>query len=153
MLSTVVLPWLHYLTVMMMAGGAVAELYLLRLPPSAATVQLLPRVDRFYGITAALVLITGILRMQYGGKGPDWYWNNGLMHALLGAFGLAALVSIGPTLRFLRWQRALAADGGLPGEPELAQMRSRVHVQLMLAAVVALLITLIARGYGAPAAG
>ena len=73
MLSTVVLPWLHYLTVMMMAGGAVAELYLLRLAPTPATLTLLPRVDRFYGITAALVLVTGILRMVYGGKGPDWF--------------------------------------------------------------------------------
>lgn len=153
MLSTVVLPWLHYLTVMMMAGGAVAELYLLRLAPTPATLTLLPRVDRFYGITAALVLVTGILRMVYGGKGPDWYWHNGLMHALLGVFALAAAVSVIPTLRFLRWQRSVAAGGAAPDEATLRSTRSLVHAQLMLMAVVALLITLVAKGYGARAAG
>ncbi|HSW12510.1 MAG TPA: DUF2214 family protein [Solimonas sp.] len=147
MLETVVLPWIHYLAVMMMMAGAGAELYLLRLTPNAETLRLLPRVDRFYGITAGLVLLTGILRMYHGGKGADWYWQNGLMHGAIGAFVLAALISIVPTIRFMRWSKQL--DGGtLPPAETVRKAGVLIHVQLTLVALVALLITLVARGYG-----
>lgn len=147
--STVILPWIHYLAVLMMAGGAVAELYLLRLPASPDVVRLLPRVDRFYGITAVLTFATGILRMYHGGKGADWYWHNGLMHGVITAFVVAALVSVAPTVRFIRWNRQLGAGGSLPSEAELRKTKALVHVQLTLVALIALLVTLVARGYGA----
>lgn len=147
MLETIVLPWVHYLAVLMMAGTAVAELYLLKLTPTAETVRLLPRVDRFYGITAVLVFVTGLLRMYHGGKGADWYWHNGLMHGAISAFVLAALISIIPTIRFLRWSRQLDS-GALPSTDAVRKTRVLVHVQLTLVALVALLITLVAKSYG-----
>lgn len=148
MLETVILPWVHYLAVLMMAGGAVAELYLLKLTPNAQTLRLLPRVDRVYGASAALVLITGLLRMYHGGKGADWYWHNGLMHGLIGLFVLAALISIVPTVRYLRWSKALDARGTLPMEADVRKTKILVHVQLTMVALVALLITMVAKGYG-----
>jgi putative membrane protein len=148
MLATVVLPWIHYLAVLMMAGGAVAELYLLKLSPTPETVRLLPRVDRFYGITAVLTLVTGILRMYHGGKGADWYWHNGLMHGVITVFIVAGLISIVPTLRFLRWNKALGAGGALPDADAVRKTKILVHVQLTLVALIALMITLVARGYG-----
>jgi putative membrane protein len=147
MLSTVVLPWLHYVAIMMMAGAAVAELYLLKLSPNSETVRLLPRIDRFYGINAGIVFVTGVLRMYHGGKGADWYWSNGLMHGVISAFVVAALISLLPTVRFIRWNNALSR-GDLPGAGDFRSARILVHVQLMLLALVALLITLVAKGYG-----
>lgn len=150
MLATVVLPWVHYLAVLMMMAGAGAELYLLKLSPNAETVRLLPRVDRFYGITAGLVLVTGLLRMYHGGKGADWYWHNGLMHGVITAFILAALISIVPTVRFMRWSKQLDS-GALPSADTVRKTRILVHVQLTLVALVALLITMVAKGFGARA--
>jgi putative membrane protein len=148
MLSTVVLPWIHYIAVMMMAGALVAELYLLRLTPSHETVRLLPRVDLFYGIAAMVVFATGILRIYFGGKGPDWYWANGLMHGTIGVFVLAALVSLAPTFRFRRWAAASLASHTLPTEAEVRRLRPLVHTQLTALGLVALMITAVAKGYG-----
>ena len=150
MLSTIVLPWLHYLAILMMAGAAVAELYLLKLKPSDEVVRLLSRVDLVYGITAGAVLITGLLRVYHGGKGADYYWHNGAFHGVLGLFILAALISLVPTMRFARWKKALAT-GALPGEAEIRKTRPLVHVQLTLVALIALLITMVARGYATAA--
>lgn len=150
MLSHIVLPWLHYLAILMMAGAAVAELYLLKLKPSDEWVRLLSRVDLFYGITAGAVLITGLLRVYHGGKGADYYWHNGAFHAVLGLFILAALISLIPTVRFMRWKKALAT-GALPNDAEIRKTRPLVHAQLMLVALMALLITMVARGYAATA--
>lgn len=148
MLATVVLPWIHYLAVLMMAGCAVAELYLLKLSPTPETVRLLPRVDRFYAITAVLTFVTGILRMYHGGKGADWYWHNGLMHGVITIFIVAGLISIAPTLRFIRWNKALGAGGALPDAAAVRKTKVLVHVQLTLVALIALMITLVARGFG-----
>jgi putative membrane protein len=148
MLSTVILPWLHYVTLLMMAGAAVAELYLLRLPATADTVRLLPRVDLFYGLNAIGVLVTGLLRMYHGGKGADYYWSNGLMHGLLTAYFIAFLISLVPTLRFRRWARSLSVDGSLPTPEGVRKTAPLVHIQLTLIALMALMITLVARGYG-----
>jgi putative membrane protein len=150
MLSNIILPWLHYLAILMMAGAAVAELYLLKLKPSDEVVRTLSRVDLVYGITAGAVLVTGLLRVYHGGKGADYYWHNGAFHGVLGLFILAALISLVPTVRFMRWKKALET-GALPSETDIRKTRPLVHVQLTLVAVIALLITLVARGYGAAA--
>ncbi|WP_020649068.1 DUF2214 family protein [Solimonas variicoloris] len=151
MASTVALPWLHYLAVWMMTGAAVTELYLLKIGGTPDAVRLLPRVDRLYGIMAALVFITGLARVWHGAKGADYYWHNGLFHGMVGLFVLAALLSLLPTVRFIRWRRALEASGALPAETELRSTRVLVHVQLTAIAVITLLIVLVARGYGGPA--
>jgi putative membrane protein len=148
MLSTILLPWLHYLAVLMMAGGAVAELYLLKLASNAATVRLLPRVDRVYGIMAGLVLVTGLARVYHGGKGPDYYWHNGMFHGVLTLFIVTALISIAPTLRFMRWRKAVDLGGALPTDSDVRKTRMLVHIQLAAIAGIALLITMTARGFG-----
>ena len=148
MLSTVFLPWLHYIAMLMMAGGAVAELYVLRLPVSRDSVRLLPRVDLFYGIAAVAVLVTGLLRMYHGGKGPDYYWSNGLMHGVITAFVIAFAVSLVPTVRFRRWSRALTQHDVLPDAAAIRKTAPWVHIQLTLISLIALLITLVAKGYG-----
>lgn len=148
MFDTVVLPWLHYVFVMTMAGGAVAQIYLLKLAQTPDAIRTLPRVDRFYGISAALVLLTGLARVWHGGKGPDYYWHNGMFHGVLTVFVLAALVSIAPTLRYIRWRKVLEAGGALPDAREVAKTKALVHLQLTALALVALLIVLVAKGVG-----
>lgn len=148
MLSTVVLPWIHYVAVMMMAGALVAELYLLRLDQTHETVRLLPRVDLFYGIAATVVLVTGILRIYFGGKGPEWYWANGLMHGTIGVFVLTGLGSLVPTMRFRRWAAASVASNALPSGIEVRKIRPMIHMQLSALALIALMITAVAKGYG-----
>lgn len=149
MLSAVLLPWLHYLAVLFFVGAAVAELYLLKLAGIGEAVRLLPRVDRLYGATALLVFITGLARVYHGGKGPDFYWSNGMFHGVIGLFVLAALASILPTVRFMRWRKAVDGAGTLPAAGEVRSTRLLLHAQLAAIAVIALLITAVAKGYGA----
>jgi putative membrane protein len=147
MLSTVVLPWVHYVAVFVMIGALMVQMYLLKLNTVADAVRSIARVDRIYGVAALLVFATGLLRVWHGGKGADYYWHNGAFHGVIGLFILAALVSIVPTLRFIRWRKAVDA-GALPAEGEARKTRMLVHVELSLIFIVALLITMVAKGYG-----
>lgn len=147
MLGTVILPWVHYLAVLLMSGMLLAQMYLLKLSGAPGAVRMIARVDRIYGIAALLVFVTGMARIWHGGRGSAYYWHNGAFHGVVGLFVLTALISIVPTLRFVRWRKAADA-GALPGEAEVRKTRIFIHVQLTAVFIIALMITMVAKGYG-----
>jgi putative membrane protein len=111
-------------------------------------VNRLVTVDRIYGIAAMSVLATGLLRIYLGVKGSAWYWSNWLLHVKLGLFVLAALLSIPPTIRFIRWRKALRATGALPAADEVRRTRKLVMIQAHIIPVIPLAATFLARGFG-----
>lgn len=149
MFSTVILPWIHYVAIVTLSGAIFAKLYLMKLPASSDIVRLLPRIDRLEGISAVIVFITGLARVWHGAKPAEFYWQNGLFHGVVGLFVLAALLSLIPTVRFMRWKRALEADGALPDALTLRKTRVFSHVMATVVVAIALMITLVAKGYGA----
>ena len=111
-------------------------------------VKRLVTVDRIYGIAAIAVLATGLLRIFLGAKGSSYYWSNWLLHAKLGLFVLTGLLSIVPTLRFGRWQKALRAGGGLPSAEEVRSTRKLVMAQAHIIPLIPLAAVFLARGFG-----
>lgn len=111
-------------------------------------VERLVVVDRIYGISAIAVLLTGGLRIAFGVKGSAWYLHDWLLHAKIGLFLVAALISIVPTLRFARWRNALRASGALPGADEVKKVRRLVMVQAHIIPVIPLFAVFLARGFG-----
>jgi putative membrane protein len=116
---------------------------------SAQIVNRLAVVDRIYGIAAMAVLATGLARIFLGAKGSGYYWGNWLLHVKFGLFVAAALVSIPPTIRFIRWQKALRASGALPSEDEVRRTRKLVMIQAHIIPFIPLAAVFLARGFGA----
>ena len=117
---------------------------------NAKVVERLATVDRIYGIAALAVLATGLVRIYLGTKGATWYWSNWLLHLKLGAFIVVGLVSIAPTLRFLRWRKALRATGALPAPQEVRKARKLVMLQAHIIPFIPLAAAFLARGFGGP---
>jgi putative membrane protein len=115
---------------------------------NADIVERLVRVDRIYGIAAMTVLATGLIRIYWGAKGAGWYWHNWLLHVKLGAFIVVALISIAPTLRFIRWRKALRDGGALPGAEEVRSTRKLVMLQAHIIPLIPLAAVFLARGFG-----
>jgi len=121
---------------------------LLRPGLAAATVRRLAFYDRIYGVAALAVLASGALRVTLGAKGAAFYLHNPWFHAKIGTFVLVALLSIWPTLRFLRWRKALKADPAfLPTTAEACRLHRIVRLELALVAVIFVLAAAMAR-YG-----
>lgn len=116
---------------------------------NAQVVERLVTVDRIYGISALAVLATGLARIYFGVKGSAWYWGNWLLHLKLGAFVVVALISIAPTLRFMRWRRTLRATGALPDAAEVRAARKLVMLQAHIIPFIPLAAVFLARGFGA----
>ena len=111
-------------------------------------VERLVTVDRIYGIAALAVLATGLVRIYFGTKGAGWYWGNWLLHLKLTAFVAVGLLSIAPTLRFLRWRKALRANGSLPAAEDVRKARKLVMLQAHIIPFIPLAAVFLARGFG-----
>ena len=144
-----ILSYLHLLAILTMVVFISSEAALCRVQwLNAAVVERLAKVDLVYGIAAIMVLATGVARTVWGVKGTSWYWTNPLLHVKLTLFIIVGVISIFPTLTFLRWRKAVRADGSLPNEAQIARARRLVMVQAHIIAVIPLLAVFLARGYG-----
>jgi putative membrane protein len=136
MLWPLVVAWIHYVGVMLLIASLLGEHLLLKQELTTAEARAVQRLDIVYAASAALVLVTGVMRM-YLEKGTTYYLQNGPFHALLGVFIFVAVLSIYPTVVFLRWRADTRAGRGqqlAPGQFKKIQMILRVEMTLMLLA-------------------
>ncbi|MGO1072753.1 DUF2214 family protein [Lysobacter sp. CA199] len=148
MLTDLLLAAVHHLLVFALIAMLVAESVLLRGPIDAAVLRRLAGLDAGYGISALMLLGVGVARVMYGIKGLDFYDHNPWFHAKFGAFILVGLLSILPTVRFLRWRKALKADPNfLPPTHEVGTLRLLIRFELILVAVILVCAAAMAR-YG-----
>ena len=115
---------------------------------NGVVVERLAKVDMVYGISSLAVLATGFARIFLGAKGHSYYWGNPLLWTKLGLFIIVGLVSIVPTIRFIRWRKALRADGSLPGPEEVRSTRKLVMLQAHIVPIIPLPAVFLARGFG-----
>lgn len=143
------LAYAHFLAILTMTVFLASEAALCRKEwLNAAVVERLARLDMIYGISAMVVLATGLARTWWGIKGTAWYWGQPLLHAKVTLFVIIGLISIVPTLRFLRWRKALRATGALPDEAAVRSTRRLVMIEAHLLVVIPLLAVFLARGVG-----
>jgi putative membrane protein len=141
--------YLHFVSVFLVAAFLVTEFFLCTRDLQPAQVKALARVDLYYLIAAAAVLVSGALRMFAVGKGAGFYLNNPVFYIKLAVFLAVGLVSILPTLQFMRWNRALeSVQKADPRERDIGSTRRYIALELLLLAFIPLMAVLMARGIG-----
>jgi len=141
--------FLHHLAAFTLVAALAVEVALFKPPLTVVQARRLQRTDLIFGVAAVVVLVVGMLRVAFFEKGPGYYWRDAFFLIKLGAFILAALISIYPTVTFLSWSKALKA--GVAPEVGEARTRSvRMCMMLELTAIVVILgcAALMARGFG-----
>ncbi|MGD9387165.1 MAG: DUF2214 family protein [Gammaproteobacteria bacterium] len=149
MAGVLTLAWLHYLGIMFLAAALVAEHLLFTPRPELKVARKLVTVDLIYGVSLVVVLVTGIGRLFYGGKGVAFYMQTGAFHAKFTLFVVMALVWLYPAIKFLGWRRTLKS-GGTPAmaDGDGRRVLMTVRVQLLLLVLLPLLAAMMARGIG-----
>jgi putative membrane protein len=149
MYPSALMAFLHHLAAFTVVAALAVEVATFKPPLTRVQARRLQRTDTVFGAAATLLLIVGLLRVTYFEKGPSYYWHDLWFLIKFGAFVLAALISIYPTLTFLSWNRALKA-GTAPEVPAERTRRVRLCLMLELAALVVILLgaALMARGFG-----
>ena len=143
------LAYLHIAAILMVTVFLTSQTALLRTEwLNEAVVRRLTRVDVVYGIAAMVLLATGFARTWWGIKGFAWYWSQPLLHLKAGLFLTIGLLSIVPTLRYRRWQKALQAGQGLPDAEAIRSTRRLVMWEAHLLVLIPIAAVCLARGIG-----
>ncbi|HXC53694.1 MAG TPA: DUF2214 family protein [Rhizomicrobium sp.] len=139
----------HHLLIFALAAVLAFEIGAIRPGMSGRDVRRVGRVDAWYGILAALILIVGFARAVYAAKGWDYYSHNHFFWAKIGCFAIVGLLSIWPTVAVIRWRRTLAGDPGFaPGDAAIRTVRRFLWLEVFFFALIPAFAAAMARGYG-----
>lgn len=147
--ATVALAFVHHLAAFVIMGALMVELVVLRNDLTVASARSVLRMDMAYGIAATTILVVGFLRVFYTEKSAAYYFHSGTFLAKIALFVIVGLLSIYPTMTFMRWRPALA-QGQVPAfDPERRRrVRMLLHIQLTLLTLIILLAVMMARLIG-----
>ena len=149
MTATIALAFLHHTAAVAVMALLTVELVLLRVDLTAPIARTILRLDGAYGIAALVLLVVGLSRVFFTEKGAAYYFHSGTFIAKLTLFLIVGLLSIYPTMQFMRWRPALREQR----TPQLdaatrSRLRMLVHLELTLLLVILLLAPMMARGIG-----
>jgi putative membrane protein len=134
----------HHLLVFGIFGIFLTEFWALRPGMNRATLTTIASIDLWYGILAAAIVVIGLSRAIFAAKGWAYYSHNAFFWAKMAAFAAIGLLSVPPTVAFIRWSRA----GVLPNGAEIQKVRRYLRAELALFVFLPIFAAAMARGYG-----
>lgn len=142
-MAEILVRYVHFIAIIMLSASLVVEHLLLSVDHSANRLRRLAAVDAIYGISALTVLAAGLLLWFVVGKPSAFYSQNWVFHLKLSLFGAIALLSIYPTIFFLRNRQKNPQEVRVP-----KVIVNLVRVELTLLFFIPLCAVFMARGYG-----
>lgn len=139
----VLVRYAHFLGIIILSMTLVSEHILLSLDTSAKKFKRLAVVDAIFGVSALIVLTAGLLLWFVVGKPSEFYSHNWIFHTKLSVFGLIALLSIYPTIFFIKNRNKSIEQVVVPKTIVMV-----LRLELTLLFVIPLLAALMAHGFG-----
>jgi len=145
MTTELILRYFHFISIFVIVGTLVAEHLLLKKEMTRLELGRVARIDGVYGI-AALTLLGAGLTLWLGefGKPAIFYTKNWIFHTKLTLFVLIGLLSIYPTVFFLKKRKG--------NQQELITIPNSifwmVRMELLLLFIIPILAGLMGKGIG-----
>ena len=134
---------LHLGMLLILAGAVVIENIATKPVISNEDARNLATVDRVAGISAVLTLALGLILWLAVGKPPEFYSDNPLFHAKVGAFFLLITLASYPAVFFFKHRSSAAEEIAVPKTVLLL-----LKAELLLLLVIPVMAYLMARGVG-----
>lgn len=141
--SYIIIRYLHFLGILLVVGGLVAEFFLLKKELTRQEVKKLSVIDSIYGIGSIVVVGAGFLMWFSVGKPADFYSYNWIFYTKVFLFLLVGILSIWPTVFFFRNRKGPAATVIIP-----EYIIYLVRIELIIVALLPLLAVMMAMGIG-----
>ena len=141
--------FLHHLLAFVLVACVIYEFIAFRKGMTIEEARRIQRADIVYGISAGALLVVGLLRVFFFEKGAAFYAQSPFFWVKMSAFLIVALVSIDPTIRYLRWNRTLK-ENKTPeiSEKEFKRTRLLLSLEVIGLAVILFAAAMMARGIG-----
>jgi putative membrane protein len=140
----VLIRYIHFLSIIILCGTLIVENLLIAKSLKRREITRMSTVDLVFGLSALSTLTAGLLMWFYYGKGAAFYMKNPVFHSKLGLFLIVGLISILPTMFFLKHRKG--DQDQTVSVPDLVVWI--VRSELALALVIPLFAVLMAKGIG-----
>ena len=148
-MTSAIMAFLHHLAAFTLVGVIIYEHTAFRKEMSIAEARRLQRMDMLYGISAAILLVVGLLRVFNFEKGASFYAQNWFFWTKMIGFALAGLLSIYPTVRFVSWNKSFANNQAPEiSDTEFARIKMILRLELLGIVIIILSAAMMARGVG-----
>lgn len=147
MLAKSLFAYLHFVAAFGIAATLFFEWFTFSKTPTALEAKRLALADRWYGLFAMLLLVAGFTRAFFYEKGIDFYLHSPFFHLKLTLFVLIGLLSIYPTIRFIRWRPDIhAGRAPVVSEAQFTIISRVLALQMVLLAALLLSASFMANG-------
>lgn len=136
--------YVHFLGIVLVSGTLMAEVLLVRRKLNGLELRKLAMVDGAFGMSFLVLLAGGLLQWFMGAKPSFFYTQNPVFLAKMALVAAVALLSIGPTVWFIRHRKTPESE--TVSVPDSVRLLVRVELALLL--LIPLLAVLMARGAG-----
>ena len=145
MSTEILLRYIHFISIFTIVGVLVSEHLLLKKQMTRSEIARLSRIDAVYGL-AALTLLTVGLTLWLGsfGKPSVYYTRNWVFHIKLTLFLCIGLLSIYPTVFFIKQRKGRPDETINVPAPVFWMLR----IELLLLLIIPLLAGLMSKGIG-----
>ena len=138
------LRYVHFVTIFAIVSTIVSEHLLLKKEMTPKELKRLSRIDSVYGISAIALLAAGLTLWLGGvGKPSEFYSHNWIFHLKLTLFVIVGLLSIYPTIFFIK---------GSNKSDEIVKVPNSifwmVRIELVIIFILPMLAGLMSRGTG-----
>lgn len=145
MTELIITRYLHFIAIFAIVGAIISEQFLISKSMTRYEIKRISKIDAVYGLGVLLVLIVGLLLWFAVGKPASFYSRNWIFHTKMTSFVALALLSIYPTIFFLKNRK------GNDLETEITVPRIIIvllRMELVLIVVMPILATLVSFGIG-----
>ena len=139
--------YLHFISILLVYAAVFAEFIMLNRTLSRKNLSFLAKIDGVYGIASIFLVGAGMamwfgFAVGLGFKPTAWYMENPLFHVKYGLFFVVGILSIWPSIFFMRQRK-----GDHEEEVQIPNnIRAIVRIELLILSVIPILAVLAAAG-------
>ena len=145
MTELIITRYLHFIAVFAIVGAIIAEQFLVSNKMSRYEIKRISKIDGIYGLGAILVLVAGLLLWFAVGKPAQFYSRNWIFHTKLTMFVVLGLLSIYPTVFFLKNRKGDDLDTEITVPKAVIVL---LRLELILVIIMPILATYMSLGIG-----
>ena len=142
-MTEVLVRYIHFIGIIGLSSALVSEHLLLSKVMTKAQIKRIAIVDGIYGLSAMVTLIAGLLLWFVVGKPANFYTSNGLFHGKITLFLIMAVLSIFPTVFFMKNRKTDAEEIEIPKKIVMI-----IRIELVALLIMPLMASMMAKGFG-----
>ena len=142
-MEEILVRYLHFVGIIFFSGTLIFEHLTIKKRMTNENFKRLCQIDVFYGLSAIVVFTAGMFLWFTVGKDASFYNSNPLFHIKLTIFIVIGLLSIYPTIFFIKNRKTKEDFVDIP-----KRVIMYINIELILFILLPLLASLIAQGYG-----